>query len=171
MRDSGVWSTMADDLTGKVALVTGASQGISVDAIGVLAALFGLIASPALKKFRRVHWWSTIVIPIALVVFFLMLREFQAITYAYVADGAWGLAILQLPVGKELRVTMLDWNNNTARVSVPTTSGKSYRLEYKDLLDEPEWTRLPVVPGTGGPLMLTDPAAPGPQRFYRVREE
>jgi hypothetical protein len=87
--------------------------------------------------------------------------------YAYVADGEWGLAILQLSP----RVAVLGWSNNTVRVSVATTSGKSYGLEYKDSLSEAEWTRLPTVPGTGSQLILTDPAAPGPQRFYRVREE
>jgi hypothetical protein len=91
--------------------------------------------------------------------------------YAYVADGEWGLAILQLSGGKNLRVGVLGWSNNTVRVSVPTTSGKSYGLEYKDSLSEPEWTRLPAASGTGGQLILTYPAAPGPQRFYRVREE
>jgi hypothetical protein len=88
--------------------------------------------------------------------------------YAYVADAEWGLVILQL---KSLRVTVLGWSNNTVRVSVPTTSGKSYGLEYKASLSEPAWTRLPAASGTGGQLILTDPAAPGPQRFYRVREE
>ena len=51
-------------------------QRASVDAMGVLAALFGLVAyAPELKKFRPVHWWSAVVVGIAVVVFFLMLRE------------------------------------------------------------------------------------------------
>jgi hypothetical protein len=91
--------------------------------------------------------------------------------YAYVVVSRVGLIILQFSGGENLRVTVLGWSNNTVRVSVPTTNGKSYGLEYKDSLSEPEWTRLPAVSGTGGKLILTDPAAPGPQRFYRVREE
>ena len=90
--------------------------------------------------------------------------------FAYLADREGGLAIFQL-AGAGRRVTPLGWSHNTLRVSVPTTSGKAYALEYKDLLGESEWTRLPAVPGTNGQLILTDPAAAGPQRFYRVREE
>jgi hypothetical protein len=90
--------------------------------------------------------------------------------YAYVADEDAGLAILQFS-GAGPRVAVLGWSTNIVRVSVPTTSGKSYGLEYKDSLSEPAWTRLPAVAGTGGQLILTDPVATVPQRFYRVREE
>lgn len=61
-------------------------QRASVDAIGVLAALFGLIAyAPALKKFRPVHWGSAVLVGIAVVVFFLMLRE--SFRYAHKVIG------------------------------------------------------------------------------------
>lgn len=87
--------------------------------------------------------------------------------YAYVADRSAGLAILRL----SLPVSVLGWSNHTLRLSVPTLTGKSYGLEYKDSLSAPEWTRLPTVSGTGGQSIITDPAPPGPQRFYRMREE
>ncbi len=51
-------------------------QRASVDAVGVLAAIFGLFAyAPALKKFRPRHWWSAAIVLIASVIFFLMLAE------------------------------------------------------------------------------------------------
>lgn len=51
-------------------------QRASVDAIGVLAALFGLIAyAPSIQKFRPRHWWSVMVVTLAVVVFFTMLAE------------------------------------------------------------------------------------------------
>lgn len=49
-------------------------QRASFDAIGVLVALFGLIAyAPEVKQFRAHHWLSAIVTTIAVVVFFVML--------------------------------------------------------------------------------------------------
>jgi hypothetical protein len=51
-----------------------------------------------------------------------------------------------------------------------TVNRKSYVLEYKDSLADLNWTPLPAVPGNGGLLLLTDPNATGPRRFYRVRQ-
>jgi nitrate/nitrite transporter NarK len=51
-------------------------QRASLDAIGVLAALLGLIAyAPTLKRFRPRHWWSAVIMLIAVAVFFVMLAE------------------------------------------------------------------------------------------------
>ncbi len=51
-------------------------QRASMDAIGVLAALFGLLAyAPSLKKFRPRHWWSAAIILFASLLFFFMLAE------------------------------------------------------------------------------------------------
>jgi alpha-tubulin suppressor-like RCC1 family protein len=61
------------------------------------------------------------------------------------------------------------WDSNHFTVSVPTQSGRVYRLEYKNSLDETNWTTLPLVAGNGGTRTLVDPSAGGPQRFYRVR--
>ena len=55
------------------------------------------------------------------------------------------------------------------RVSLPTQSGRVYRLEYKHSLADADWTALPLVAGTGHERTLTDPTATGAQRFYRVR--
>lgn len=49
-------------------------QRASLDAIGVLVAVFGLIAyAPEVRKFRAHHWLNAIVTTIAVVVFFVML--------------------------------------------------------------------------------------------------
>jgi len=56
------------------------------------------------------------------------------------------------------------------RFSVPTESGRLYQLEYKDSLEQPGWQALPLVPGTGEPVILRDPAPGSAQRFYRVRD-
>jgi hypothetical protein len=51
-------------------------QRASVDAVGVLAALFGLIAyAPSIGKFRPRHWWSALVLATLVVVFSILLIE------------------------------------------------------------------------------------------------
>ena len=54
--------------------------------------------------------------------------------------------------------------------SIPTQSGRVYGLEFKNSLEDTNWTRLPLVAGTGGVLSLTDSNRPGNHRFYRVRQ-
>jgi hypothetical protein len=55
-------------------------------------------------------------------------------------------------------------------VSLPTQSGRVYRLEYTTSLTDTNWTGLPLVPGNGAAVTLTDPAAAGTHRFYRARQ-
>ena len=57
-------------------------------------------------------------------------------------------------------------------LSVQTTSGWLYSLEYKDSLNGTNWTPLTaVIEGDGTVQILTDPGASSQQRFYRVRAE
>ncbi|WP_160164593.1 hypothetical protein [Pedosphaera parvula] len=60
-------------------------------------------------------------------------------------------------------------SSNTFKLSLPTQSGKVYVLEYKASLSDTNWTSLPLVPGNGSTLFLTDPTATNAQQFYRVR--
>ncbi len=55
------------------------------------------------------------------------------------------------------------------QMSLPTESGRQYMLEYTDSLSRPGWMPLQAVEGDGTVKVLTDPAAPSRQRFYRVR--
>jgi len=51
-------------------------QRASLDAVGVLAAVFGLIAyAPKLKEFRPRHWGVTVAIGLVVGLFFVMLAE------------------------------------------------------------------------------------------------
>jgi hypothetical protein len=59
---------------------------------------------------------------------------------------------------------------NSFSVSLPTQSGRVYRLEYKDSLTETNWMPLPLAPGNGSTQTLIDSTASGAQRFYRVRQ-
>jgi hypothetical protein len=60
---------------------------------------------------------------------------------------------------------------SVTQVGFQSIAGLNYGLAYKDRLKDPAWTPLGSVPGTGGLLTLSDPAATGPTRFYRVRVE
>lgn len=73
------------------------------------------------------------------------------------------------PFDSPVLVANPTWITNGFNISVPTRSGRVYRLEYKANLSDGSWIALPLVAGTGGTLTLTDSAAAGTQRFYRVR--
>lgn len=58
------------------------------------------------------------------------------------------------------------------RISFPTATGVSYRVEFNDSLTAASWTALGGdLAGTGSPATVTDPNAVTlhPTRFYRVR--
>ncbi len=59
---------------------------------------------------------------------------------------------------------------NSFSLSLPTRSGKVYALEYKNSLQESDWSAFPLTFGTGGTRTITDPAATNSVRFYRIRE-
>jgi hypothetical protein len=91
--------------------------------------------------------------------------------FAMAAGGAHSLAlvgdatpVLHPPISNPQRGT------DSFKITLPTRSGRVYALEYKNSLLGNTWTPLPLVAGTGGALTLTDPVAPDPQRFYRVRQ-
>jgi hypothetical protein len=55
-------------------------------------------------------------------------------------------------------------------LAVLTIAGKNYTLEYKNSLSVSAWTGIVTVRGNGAQQLLTDSAAIGPWRFYRVRQ-
>lgn len=61
------------------------------------------------------------------------------------------------------------WIDGVFTLSVQSQSGRVYGMEYRDSLDDPEWTALPLAAGNGGTLVLRDSTATNAQRFYRVR--
>jgi len=73
-------------------------------------------------------------------------------------------------IGPRAALSEPGWGTNGFQVSIPTRSGRVYRLEYETSLSDNNWVGLPLIPGTGAITVLTDPATPGSQRFYRVRQ-
>jgi hypothetical protein len=53
--------------------------------------------------------------------------------------------------------------------SFPTELGPAYVIQYKYNLDDPSWQVLTNVPGTGGPITITDNDQANPVRFYRIQ--
>jgi len=52
---------------------------------------------------------------------------------------------------------------------LPTESGRAYRVEVSDELSSSGWTTLQDVSGTGGTVVIRDPAHPtSPSRYYRA---
>lgn len=88
---------------------------------------------------------------------------------AIAAGGDQAIALLR-SAGLDPRVPITSWhmNANGFTVSVPTQSGRVYRLEYSDQLNPPQWSALPLVSGTGGVRTLLDPNPASTARFYRV---
>lgn len=58
---------------------------------------------------------------------------------------------------------------NGLSLSVPSQSGRVYGLQYQNSLSDTNWNSLPLVPGNGTTLLLTDPSPTNLQRFYRVQ--
>ena len=60
---------------------------------------------------------------------------------------------------------------NAFSLSLPTSTGLHYTLEYANILPTTTWKALFSVLGDGANKTLTDPSPPSQQRFYRVRIE
>ncbi|MBK7998019.1 MAG: hypothetical protein IPK15_04620, partial [Verrucomicrobia bacterium] len=58
---------------------------------------------------------------------------------------------------------------NTVSFSFATTAGLRYRVDYKDNLNDVEWTPLSAAQlATGAPIAVSDDISAAPHRFYRI---
>jgi uncharacterized delta-60 repeat protein len=72
----------------------------------------------------------------------------------------------------ELRVVNPSQTSNHFNLTLPcTVTGKSYLLEFKNSLADPDWKTFSAVMGTGSVLNLSDSSGYNPSRFYRVLVE
>jgi uncharacterized delta-60 repeat protein len=85
-----------------------------------------------------------------------------------------GVARLNLPEGgtgvvtpSQPRIVNARLSNGRFECVVGTLSGFSYILQYKAGSSATSWTSFGAIPGTGGPVTLSDPRPSG-IRFYRV---
>ena len=61
------------------------------------------------------------------------------------------------------------WISNQFTVDVMSVSGMLYVLEWKGAVLDANWVQVSETSGNGGMLSLSDSAATGAARFYRVR--
>lgn len=54
-------------------------------------------------------------------------------------------------------------------ITVGTSVGSTYVLEYKNALTDATWTVLQTVPGTGEVVAFSDDTTSSETRFYRIR--
>ena len=73
-----------------------------------------------------------------------------------------------LPI-QNVQITSPQLSGSNFSVSVPTQSGRVYSLEYKNSLNDSNWTALPLVAGVYGTTILKDTSSTTSQRFYRVQ--
>jgi hypothetical protein len=60
--------------------------------------------------------------------------------------------------------------NGDLALSWRTINGRTYRVEYKNDLNAPQWTPLGDYQANGPNLSILDPIGASPQRFYRLRQ-
>lgn len=61
--------------------------------------------------------------------------------------------------------------NGIFQLSITTSPGRTYTLEYTDSVPSLDWSPITAVGGDGRPKVLVDSNASDSQRFYRVRVE
>ncbi len=62
-------------------------------------------------------------------------------------------------------------SGGSSSFSFLTQSGRTHFVEYKNLLTDPTWTPLVTISGSGSVTNVTDNAAGGGSRYYRVRTQ
>jgi hypothetical protein len=72
-----------------------------------------------------------------------------------------------LPVPRVLNPVL---RNQQFSALAQTLSRKHYVLEFKGSITDPPWSGVSTNQGNGALELLTDPAPPPAQRFYRVRQ-
>jgi hypothetical protein len=65
-------------------------------------------------------------------------------------------------------ITQPSYNSGVFSLSVPTVSGKTYTLEFKNALGDASWSPLYSILGDGTVRTLVDTNASPAQRFYRL---
>ena len=93
---------------------------------------------------------------------------------AVAGGGTFSLALVNdttVPSSPPFSATAATFKNGVFSISVPTVTGLSYRLEYKNSLEDVDWIPLDSMDGDGEQKVLTDSTASVKQRFYRVRQE
>jgi hypothetical protein len=74
------------------------------------------------------------------------------------------------PPVQQVAPTELDYSDNQLSITVPTQSGRVYRLEQSTSLSDTNWSPMPLSPGNGAEQTFTDASATNAMGFYRIRQ-
>jgi hypothetical protein len=85
------------------------------------------------------------------------------------AAGRFCIRKLSFLASPGVALSAASWSNGVFRVSVPTTAGKAYSLQYATSLPLTNWISLAPVSGNGNILVLSDSKATNSLGLYRVR--
>ena len=97
-------------------------------------------------------------------------QDFATYTVAITnVDGAAVSDPAMLTLAVSPIITSQGFNGDTLLLTIPTEVGPSYVVEYKARLDDPSWTVLTTIVGTGWDFPITDNGQTNTARFYRVR--
>ena len=56
-------------------------------------------------------------------------------------------------------------------LSFPSVAGKTYDIQYKDLLSDSVWQSLQIVSGNGSTISITNSVSATAQRYFRVKAQ
>ena len=104
------------------------------------------------------------------------IQPWQLGTYHVVVSNAWGTAVsrfARLTFRPEINAGSLRIKESEISLSLSSTLGTTYELQYKTDLNDPDWiTVQPPVQGTSGSITLSDTNKPfRSSRFYRVSSQ
>ncbi len=107
--------------------------------------------------------------------------QFANISQGLYPDGAVGTshfmtnwtprAANQLGLPPAPAVTSIDFNASEAVLTFTAIRGRTYRIEFKDSLDAPDWTPLTATQTAAGGSVTVNLGGTLPQRFFRIRLE
>jgi regulation of enolase protein 1 (concanavalin A-like superfamily) len=85
------------------------------------------------------------------------------------AGGAVLSQVANLTLAVAPAINSLGFASGTRTFTFPTELGPAYVVQYKYSLNDPSWQVLTNVPGTGGPITITDNDQTNPVKFYRLQ--
>lgn len=137
------------------------------EATNIVAIAVGAHHSLALRRDGRVVGWGRNLI------FSEAVDVPEALTNVWVlaAGSAHSIALQsETPKPQSFRISIPRFSEGLFTLSVPTTSGRGYALEYSESLHASGWQTVALVAGNGSVRNMVTTVNDGPQRFYRIRE-
>jgi hypothetical protein len=160
LRNDGTVVAWGDNTYGQTSVPAGLSNVVAIAA--------GDYHSYALKSDGTVVDWGSYFTGRSFVPAVALPGISNVVTIAAGSDHDLAMLGSGPPVPQQMAVNPT-WTGGTFSVSIPTQSGRTYRLEFRDSLTTGTWVGFNLVAGTGFWETLTDTNAAGSQRFYRVR--